>query len=477
MLSKKFISIVSSLLAATSLILSASAAASTKTFGTSVTLFNAGTSTANVAMSYLLDNGSTWTAAPGNTNFTIPANAKANIIQWSDGTLTSGKGSAVASSDQELLSIVQVQENVGQTATRGSYIGKSSGATTIYFPLAQKRRSGVSGEMNSIIVIQNLGTSNATIEIDLIKSAASPGSNFTKTGITIAPNVSYYYDLTEESDTNLVLNWTGAAVVRSTNSQPITAVTNMFLGTNQMWTFNGYYANELSTTWYVPTFASRRTNGFSTPVTIQNLSGSTIASGAISMNCIGDGVADFSISSTASVDNNQSIGFNPINNMNIPTNWAGACTITAPGNVAVLSQLRFDLPSVVSAIEEQGAGYKPAPGSLAGTKVVFPTIIKQVGGYATVATIMNIGASSADVTITYTPTSGSPVVVNTTIPAGGRLQLNQSNSSDANIPVGWTGSLTAVSTNGQNLYGYLQIKDTTSAAGDTMMANEVFTLP
>jgi len=90
---------------------------------------------------------------------------------------------------------------------------------------------------------------------------------------------------------------------------------------------------------------------------------------------------------------------------------------------------------------------------------------------------MNIGASSADVTITYTPTSRSPVVVNTTIPAGGRLQLNQSNSSDANIPVGWTGSLTAVSTNGQNLYGYLQIKDTTSAAGDTMMANEVFTLP
>src|SRR6266567_4037049 len=85
------------------------ASSTTKTLSTNFTLINLGTSDASVSVAYYTDTGAVWTADVADTNFTIPANGGQAIIrQYADSTMTSGKGSAIVSSNQPLGSVVQI---------------------------------------------------------------------------------------------------------------------------------------------------------------------------------------------------------------------------------------------------------------------------------------------------------------------------------------------------------------------------------
>lgn len=454
----------------------ANAAATTKTLSTNYTLVNLGSSSATVTVNYYKEDGNAWAAASSSTNFTVPGNGgQAIIAQYFDTTMISGRGSAVVASDQPLGAVVQILAR-NQTPTSGAYIGSSSTDTTYYVPLVMRKLNSTSSQ----IMIQNAGTSVANVTITLVKALASAGSNYTKSGITIQPGATYYYDLSDELPTNVADSWYGSAVV-SGGSVQLSVISNLFAGTDQLQTFNGFRSNQLSTTWYVPLFASRLGNALSTPVSVQNLSGSTIAINGLSMTCTPDagaaGASPFTIQNNTAISNNESFFFNPVVNTSIPATWFGSCKITAPGNVAVFVQMRQ--PGVNSS----AAAYEAINANGTSTTVLVPLVAKVLtNGFATPVTIQNLGATAATVNITYTPNANCAGCQtysesNVTIPANGSLIRNfRLTTTVSSMPTNWYGTMRVQSTSNP-IDGFVQLTTVGGTAGDTLMAHGVFTLP
>jgi hypothetical protein len=474
--------IIVSLLLTLSIVLVASAASTAKILSTNFTLINFGSSVATVHVDYYKDDGSTWTAEAGNTDFTLPANGGQKIIrQYFDNTLTTGQGSSVISSTEPLGSVVQIQAR-GQTPTSGAYSGFSSSSDTFYVPLVTRRLWTASGLANSQIMIQNIGASSTTVDVEFIGT-----TNWTRVGIPIPASSTYYYDIEEE--TNLSENWYGSAVVTAAGTDQIVVVSNFFTGEHTMQTFNAFPAEDVGTSWLVPLFTSRLANSLSTVIAVQNLSGGSLAIGAVDVDCIKDGGSpgtDFSMSNTSAIPDNGSYYFNPVTDMTIQAEWYGACRITSTGGIVSFVQMRY-VPGTFA------AAYEAIKGDSTDTNVFVPLVAKRLAnGFATVATIQNLNPSStASVTFTYIPSpdyvleggSSSNIVVGPyTIPAGGSLLHNHrlvgagTGTGQHNLPDLWYGSLT-VSSSDQPIHGFVQLTYIIDSLGDTSMAHNAFTQP
>jgi hypothetical protein len=223
-------------------------------------------------------------------------------------------------------------------------------------------------------------------------------------------------------------------------------------------------------------------------VTVQNLSGGTIAVGGITMSCVPDasstGSTPFNASNTASVANNESTFFNPVIDTSLPNNWFGSCQITAPGNVVAFVQMRQ--PGVTASAD----AYAAIKGGATNTKAIIPLAAKRLAnGFATVITIQNLSGSQATVNLTYVPSpnyiagggSSSNIPVNgLTIPANGslirNLRLTSGAVAETALPDGWFGTLTIQST-GAPIDAFVQLTTIGATAGDTLMAHGVFTQP
>lgn len=460
------------------------AAATAKSLSTNYTLVNLGNQQATVTVNYYKEDGSNWVASSGSTNLSIPANGgQAIVAQYFDATMSAGRGSAVVNSDQPLGAVVQILAR-GQVPTSGAYIGSSSTDSTYYVPLVIRRLNGT----NSQIMIQNADTGSVTVSIQLVKASASPGASFTKSNITIAQGATHYYDLDDESSANVADGWFGSAVVTAASSKKISVVSNLFAGADQLQTFNAFSQSNLATLWYIPLFTSRLGNNLSTPVTVQNLSGGTIAAGGIDLTCTKDPASpgtNFTASNTAAVANNESVFFNPVaDTVNIPqSGWFGSCRINSTGNVVAFVQLRQ--PGVTPG----AAAYEAINGNGTATTVLVPLVAKRLGnGFATAVTIQNLSQSTAaTVNLTYVPSSAyvsgggsaSNITVNgLNIPAGGSLILNHrlpTGTGVTPVPDGWYGTLTVASTNAVALDGFVQLTKTTAPSGDELMAHGLFT--
>ena len=452
------------------------AASTTKSLSTNFTLVNLGTADANVTVQYLLDSGATWTAPASSTTFTIPANGGQKIIRQYQDTMTpsSGRGSAVVSSDQPLGAVVQISAQ-GQTPTSGAYSGFTEGSGSFYVPLLARIGGGVS---NSQIMIQNTGTSSVNAEVKLFGLGARP--SYTKTGITIAGGATYYYDLNDE--TNLGnQSWFGSGVVNALGGGKVAVISNFFTAPDQVQTYNAFSTESAGTAWLIPQFNSRLGNGLSTPVTAQNVSGSTIPVGSITMTCTktaGQGATTLNFTNASAIANNASYIVNPVTDQSIPASWTGACRLTGSGNMVVFVQMR----TVGTA---NAAAYEGINANAGGTKVIVPLIAKRLGsGFATAVTIQNMSPTqAANITLTYTRSSGpgTNLSTTTTIPAGSSLIQNQRGANFAvgatTMPDGWVGSLTVESTNGVKLGAFVQLSNINPLAGDTFQAHAAFTLP
>jgi hypothetical protein len=463
----------------------AGASATTKSLSTNYTLVNLGSGQADVTVSYYKEDGSTWSASASSTSITLPTTgSQAIVAQYFDTTMSAGRGSAVVSSNQPLGAVVQILARSPQVPTQGAYTGSSVSDSTYYVPLVIRNLNGT----NSQIMIQNADTGSVTVQVQLIKSSASPGANYTKSGISIAQGATFYYDLNDESSANVADGWFGSAIVTASASKKITVVSNLFAGADQLQTFPGFPSTSPGTTWFVPLFTSRLTNALSTPVTVQNLSGGTIAVGGITMSCVPDasstGSTPFNASNTASVANNESTFFNPVIDTSLPNNWFGSCQITAPGNVVAFVQMRQ--PGVTASAD----AYAAIKGGATNTKAIIPLAAKRLAnGFATVITIQNLSGSQATVNLTYVPSpnyiagggSSSNILVNgLTIPANGslirNLRLTSGAVAETALPDGWFGTLTIQST-GAPIDAFVQLTTIGATAGDTLMAHGVFTQP
>jgi hypothetical protein len=489
------IAVVAATLAGLYLVDPAFAQSTAKSLATNFTLVNLGTTTATVSIAYSKESdgagggGDAWAAAAANTNFTIGPNGGQYIIrQYTDGTLTPGKGSAVVSSDQQLGAVAQVLANypgapAGQAGSNGAYSGFSQAGDKFYAPLLSRRGSSASGTVNSQIMIQNAGTGNVTVQVRFL----SASGNYTKTGIVIPQGASYYYDL--DTENNLTPPWFGSAVIETvpTGGQ-IVAVVNFFLGADNLQTYNAFSSSSLGTSWVVPLFISRlAANGLNTPVTVQNLSGASMNPGSIQMSCVKDAgssaiTTTFTISNAASVADSASVAFNPVTDASIPGDWYGACRVTAPGNVASFVQMRY----VGGTSDPGAAAHEAINASGTATKVFVPLIAKRLGnGFSTAATIVNLSSTQpATVTLTYQAGAGSPgtatlTASNVVIPAGGSLIQNQrlaafQVATAGDMIDGWFGTLSVQST-GTPIHAFVQLTNILVPAGDTFMAHNAFT--
>jgi len=454
----------------------------TKSLSTNYTLVNLGSQAANVSVSYLKTDGTTWAASAGNTVFTMTANGGQKIIaQYFDSQMTSGQGSAIVSSDQPLAAVVQILAR-NQTPTSGAYSGFTAGSNTFYVPLVARLGNN---STNSQIMIQNTSNAVVTATVQLLPGSGFSGS-YTKNIPNLAIGATYYYDLADE--TNLISTpWFGSAVVSASGGGTLAVTSNLFSGPDTLQTYNGFPSTGVSTTWFAPLFTSRLANGLSTPLTFQNLSGGTMAIGSATLNCTKDPVSPspstLTITNTTSVPNNTSYFFNPVvDTTNFPTGWFGSCVLTTTGNSVAFAQMR-----VVGG--GNADAYQMLRGSGTDKKGLVPLVAKRLAnGFATAVTVQNLSNSvTANVVMTYTPSSdyilggGSATVLttSTTIAPQASLVLNQRLASfmvgSTPMPDGWYGTFSVSSS--QAVGGFVQLTNINNVAGDTLMAHNIFTQP
>jgi len=467
------------------------AASTAKTLSTNFTLVNLGTSTATVAIQYIKDDGTAWSADAVNTSLSIAGNGGQAIIrQYTDATMTSGKGAATVSSDQPLVGQAQILARSPQVPTSGAYSAFTQTSDTFYLPLLQRKQTGSSGMSSSQVMVQNVGASSISVNIQLIGDPGAGKPNYLKV-VSVPAGATSYYDLDDESSANVPDGWYGGAMVSSTGNQ-IAVVANLFTGANTLKTYNGFPASVAGTSWVVPLFTSRLANGLSTPVSFQNLSGGSLAIGAVSLQCIRDpaiatGPATITVTNSAAVPNNGSFHFNPVSDtVNFPTDWYGACRLTSSGNVVSFVQIR-------KLLTDNASAYEAISGTSTDKTVLVPLVSKRLGtGFASGVTIQNLSTSSAaSVTFTYTPSAayvtggGSSSIITAgpcSIPASGSVIHNHrlSNAGTATCPLtmpdGWYGSLQVVSTN-QPIAGIVQLTNINTQPGDTYMALTAFNQP
>jgi hypothetical protein len=245
-------------------------------------MVNLGAAQNQVTLEYLRDNGSAWPVGAAYAGpFTLAGNGgQLQLRQYTDAAMPTGRGSVVLGATGPLGAIAQIQARSPQVPSFGAYTAFTAGSSNVYVPLVAKNGSSASGLANSQIVVQNTGTSNVTFAIDF---KGTP--NFTLSGLTVPGKTSYYLDVTTVG--GLPNNWFGAATVRATNptSGLLAVVSNLFFGPNAMQTFNGIPSTDAGVKWLNPSFFARLSNGLSSVMTVQNVSGSQIAIGGIQASC------------------------------------------------------------------------------------------------------------------------------------------------------------------------------------------------
>ena len=463
------------------------AQSTTKSLSTNFTLVNLGSEALTGVIEYLQTDGSAW--GDGSEEFTITdPGGQAIFRQYNPAgdpgnpNLTDGAGSVIVSADQPLGAVVQIEARGQDPTSNGAYSGLSAGDTSFFVPLAARELSTASGLANSQIIIQNTGASAVDVEIEMI--ASDGASTYTKDGINILPGASYYYDLAEESATNVPAGWYGSAAVSAmTEGGQIAVVSNFFTG-DAMQTFNAFGSSSPGTTWFVPLFTSRLANSLSTPIAIQNLSGAVIPAGGVVVTCNPDpsltGVDPFIMSNGTEIGDTASYYFNPVTDMTIPEGFYGSCIVEASADVVSFVQMRF-------VDTGEAAAYEAIKGGSTDTKAIVPLVAKRLGnGFATAATIQNLSTTyTATVDLTYNPSpdyggSAIPITGIEIAPGGSLIQNHRTTSGVPELGDGWYGTLVVESDQPINAFvqlTYLRDINPGLPSGDNFMAHTAFTQP
>lgn len=456
------------------------ASSTTKSLSTNFTVINLGDAQADGVARYIKSDGSEW--RPSET-FTVPARGQVVFRQYSPGPgyiPLSGQGSVIIEATQPLAAVVQIRA-IDQIPTSGAYIGYLQGSSSFYVPLVARNRTTASGIANSQIIIQNTGSALANVEVKFIDWFTGLAVYTRTTGISINPGASYVYDLANE--TNLPTNWLGSAVVSAVSpGGQIAVISNFFTGPHGMQTFNAFPQGSSSQKWVVPLFVSRLQNGLSSPVTVQNLTNSSIPPGDVQMKCSVDATSPNQTPSTLIVTNTSPISpqmayaWNPVIDLSLPARWIGSCVIESTHSLIAFVQLRF-------IGTDRAAAYEAIDASGGGTKLFVPLVAKRLpNGFASAVTIQNLDFnSSTQVTLTYQASTGyvpSSLVITRTIAPGGSLIQNHRVASDhpqgVPLPDNWQGSLTVESI--RPIAAVVQF-DFLGAFGDPYMAHNAFVLP
>ena len=455
----------------------ASGASTTKVLSTNFTLVNLSAGSNSVNISYINANGDQWRSPEVAT---LAAQGDQLIRrQYDDTNLTAGSGSVVVGAQGALGAVVQIQTRSG-TATRAAYSGATSGAGAANAPYVAKGLNSASGLVNSQVIVQNTGTGNTDVTIQMISSADGQ-VKATKTISGLKSGQSSTYDLAD--DAAVPAGFFGSAVVTAASGGQVTVVANVFSGADTLQTYNAFTG--AAQAWLAPLFTSRLANSLSTPIAVQNLSGATIPVGGISVVCTRDatlttGPGSFTVTNATAVTDRATYFFNPVTDTtNIPDAWYGSCRITTTG----FDSVAFVQMRVVSGA--QAGAYEGIRADGTHKKVVVPLYAKRLAnGFASVVTIQNLSNSApANVTLQYQGAAGlaanCSATITAQIPAGGSLQQNHRIESGAQsvpqIGNACYGTIVVTSAD-QPIDGIVQLTDISGLPGDTFQVHNAFAI-
>lgn len=332
-------------------------------------------STATISLVFYKMDGS----VEATVNDTISANGSKTYFPL--GVSAGFNGSAVISSDKRVAAVVNVLGNNGAAAA--SYVGSSSGNTTVSLPLLMKGNSGFDTWFN----VQNVGTSNASVTITY--------SDGTTASATISPNTSKTFNQAAETHSQKVFSAT------LTSNQPIVAAV-IEESSSVMFAYSGFTGG--SPTPVMPLINANNA-GYITGMQIQNVgSSSTTVTVSYTPSSAGTacqetqtisagGSATFALAAFANGANS---------NCAAGQRFIGSARVTSNSTnqplVVVVNQL---LPG------RNGEAYNGFDPANATSKVVMPLIMDRNSGYFTGFNVMNVGSTSTTVTCTFTGTSYS----------------------------------------------------------------------
>ncbi len=149
---------------------------------------NAGTVAATVYATYTVSYGGSGTYYSSQTIGPGQSATFFNVSGWPAGTY----GSVILSSSQPLVAIVnETKYNTGQSGVYAAFAG-SQVTNCAVAPLWKTRWSGTTSGQQSAIVVQNVGSIDATVHITFTMTAGNTGT-FTPSARTVAPGASTVY--------------------------------------------------------------------------------------------------------------------------------------------------------------------------------------------------------------------------------------------------------------------------------------------
>lgn len=466
------------------------AGSTTKQLSTNFTLVNLGDGLARGTVEYILTDGSAWGDGSESFEITDPGGQAIFRQYYPAGSpgnpnLTDAKGSAVVSADQPLGAVVQILARGQNPTSSGAYSGFREGGTFFYVPLAARNLNTASGLSNSQIIVQNVGSVPANVDIQMVNPDGSPRYTASTTGLPAG--ASHYYDLADESASNVPDGWYGSAVASTPTSGAAIAVVSNYFSGDAMQTFNAFDATAGDTEYFVPLFTSRLANSMSTPISVQNISGSPIAIDGVQLVCNPDpalsGYDTFTMTNSSQVLNMASYYFNPVVDPSIPEGFYGSCVINTSADVVSFVQMRY-------IVQGEAAAYEGIRGGTETTAFI-PLVAKRLAnGFATAVTIQNLSGSPVTMDLTYNPSpeyvaaGGSPTPVELTDvpvgPYGGLIQNHRVTSGPGSVPglpAGWYGTLVVESDASVGSFVQLTAMREINPAlpgGDSFMAHNAF---
>ncbi len=389
-------------------------------------------------------------------------------------------GSAIVNGSEDLAVSVAVRRNPVPNNISAAYAGVTFTRTadTLFVPLVLRQKITASGIGNSDLYIQNVGSSDLFAVIDLVALPGSGKPNYTTPTFFIPPAATYLYSLQTESAANVPDDWIGSAVVRVIGTGNAAVLSDLKTGAATIQSLQGFTTGQADRTWYIPLFTSRLTNGLSTPVTIQNLSGTQFNTGSLVLTCAPapGGGAPFTVTNSQSVPHTGSYSFNPVVDYGIPGNWYGSCRVTAPNVGVTFVQMRY----VGAGNTANAAAYEAMPENTVARQIVFPLIQKRLAdGSATTVSVQNLSPSNAtNLTFYYMAACvgcSNYVLYSNGVAAGAAVHHNHRladlSIGNYTIPDGWYGSLVVVSSS-EPIDGFSQLTNLNMHVwpGDLFMA-------
>jgi len=366
------------------------AAAQTKfpAYTSGVQIANLGTGTATISLTaYRTSDG----AQDGSVlNDTIAVNSSKTYFPISN--VSAGfSGSIVVGSNQNIAGITNILS--ADFSAAASYVGRSSGGTTVLLPLLNKNNGGPNG-FTTWFSVQNAGTGTANVTV-----AYSDGTN---AAATIAPGAAKVFYQSQETHNAAIF----AGTVSSNQPVVVAAIQE---SAKIMFAYTGFAGN--ATTNPVFPLVNANNSGFVTGIQIQNAgAGSTSVTlsytpGSAGTACsetqtIASGAsATYALAAFSTSPNPPGATSNCVKGAKFIGSSQVISNSTSQNLVGVGNQL------LLNASNNMGEAYTSFSVADAGQTVVMPLIMDRNSGFFTGFSVQNVGTTAVPVNCTFQNTS------------------------------------------------------------------------